>query len=145
MSRCEFITQKEIKQAFKNISTNAITNIVSKEELTIKLAAELNMTKGELKAQHLTAFLVCYMKDLEWSYDPEVEAFKKIEFNASAKAVVKGLQAANWSYERIQNVIKIIKTKYNGIVTSSNIDDNRLFMSNKDLGITTTILLKEVK
>ena len=135
MERCKYITQEEIKNAFKKVVKELDTTIISALDLAEKVANELNISVSQLKANYLVAFLSINMQDHDWELDKESESFSKIEMNETAKQVIRGLQNAGWPYEKIQKVIKIIKKEFKGKVGACNLDSKMVAIKYTDVGM----------
>ena len=142
MNQCAYISQEIIQNAFKRVTSNLGTLIISKIDLTEKIAVELHLTTEQLKAQYLTAFLVCYMKDLHWKYDTETETFHKKVLNFVSHAVVRGVTDAGWNKEVIEKVRQIILKDFGGVITSGNVDPEEVSITCKTESTTVKRIIK---
>ena len=133
--QCNYVTQDIIKTAFKNVIQRASTKLLSKTDLTEKIANELRLTKGQLKTTYLTAFLVCYMKDLGWKYNQETETFHKIYLSHMCFELLKGMCAAGYEMNQVDKIKEIMIFKFDGHLTSCNVDTKEVSLTNQKINL----------
>ncbi len=78
------------------------------------------------------AFLVCYMKELDWLYNANQNTFIKIELNLTAKHILIGMSHAGYSQHQIDDIKLLIVNIFYGKLTSGNVDPEEITLTNKE-------------
>ena len=130
MNGCSYISQEIIKNAFiKAISKNTVR--ISRSKLINNVVKALNISREQLKSTYITAFLVCYMKELDWLYNEDQDSFIKVDLNQVAQSLLIGMKNAGYSKHQIDDIKLLIVSIFYGKLTSCNVDPIELSLTNK--------------
>ena len=131
MNRCEYINQETIKLAFINaVSKNKVR--ITQSKLIDNVVKNLGITKEQLKSTYITAFLVCYMKELDWMYNKDQDTFIKVDLNETAKQLLIAMKASGYTQHQIDDIKLLIVSIFYGRITSCNVYTDSISLTNKD-------------